>query len=1274
MSLINASLPIESQMMSKLIDSINAEVALGTITSRKEAIEWLGYTYLYVRMLKSPRDYRVGEEYSGDPTLFYKRMDLSHSALLILDQNNLVRYDPQSGAVKTTELGRIASYFYISHTSMATYNNQLKPFLTKIEIFRIFSMSEEFKYIPVRQEEKLELSKLLEKAPIPIKETVDEPAAKINVLLQAYISRLKLDGFALMADMVYITQSAGRLVRAMYEIALRKGWAALTRTTLDLCKMVEKRLWLSNSPFRQFPNVPADVIKRTEASQFPWPKYFDLESPAEVGQVIRLDSRGSMVYQMLQEFPRLRIDARFRPITPSLLRVELAITPDFTEWNKKIHGSAETYLLLVEDGDGETILFNDYFVLREKYFQSEEPHYVDFTVPIAEPLPPNYFVSLISEKWLHCENRVVLPFNNLTLPEKFPAHTPIYDMEPVLVSSLGENFSSAYDFKHFNKIQTQAFHSLFTTDESVLIGASVGNGKTICGEIALIKHLEEENAGKAVYIAPFQDQVDARLSEWRTKFSSCMDVSGINKLTGELSADLKILESSNIILTTPIQWDLISRRWQRRRNVQKVSLVIADDAHMVGGLNGAVYELVISRFRFMATQLEQQVRIIALSVSLSNGKDFGKWIGATSHSIFNFSPSERQIPLEVHLQSLSIPHHPSFMIALAHPAYNAIKNLNEQESTLIYVEDRKQCISTSNDLVRLARADGKEDYFLLAELEPLLPLLEKVRDEDLKESLEKGIGYHFPYMEKSDKRIVDHLFAKGAIQILLATKDTCWTGPKASLVIVMGTQMYEGREHRYIDYTIAEILQMIGHASLQDENNHALILTNTSKRDYYRKFLSEALPIESHLVSHLADAFITEISEGIISSRNDCMGWVMFTYFFSRITANPTFYDLVDTSYNGISAYLSELVENTLNGLAEAKMIELDTDSEDSLSPLNGAIIASYYNVSYFTMQTFILSLTPKTRLKGMLEIVTSATEFETLPIRTHEEKLLLKIHSHLPMKMAKFSPYSSHFKAFVLLNAHLSRISLPPDLVADQTTVLGKVIPLLAACVDVLSGDGHLNATYAMDLSQMTVQAIWNKDSPLKQIPYFTSEIIQRCRDEGINNVYDFLMIEDDIRDKVLQIDESDPRMVSIANFVNKYPNIEISYEIEDTNIIADEQSMITIKLEREVDEENPNVDVTVESQFFPHPKIENWWLVIGETGTNQIFGIKRITITKAQQEYKLGFSIPMGGEHKLSVLCMSDSYFDVDKEVELTVQVQEPESEDEEGEEEEGDEEEEN
>ena len=65
---------------------------------------------------------------------------------------------------------------------------------------------------------------------------------QVNVLLQAYISQLKLDGFALMSDMVFITQSAGRLIRAIFEIVLHRGWAQLTDKTLALCKMVNKRM------------------------------------------------------------------------------------------------------------------------------------------------------------------------------------------------------------------------------------------------------------------------------------------------------------------------------------------------------------------------------------------------------------------------------------------------------------------------------------------------------------------------------------------------------------------------------------------------------------------------------------------------------------------------------------------------------------------------------------------------------------------------------------------------------------------------------------------------------------------------------------------------------------------------------------------------------------------------------------------------------------------------------------------------------------------------
>jgi pre-mRNA-splicing helicase BRR2 len=66
---------------------------------------------------------------------------------------------------------------------MQVFSDNLKPHMTLIDVFRLFSLSKEFKYIPIRESEKLELIKFVEKVPIPVKGTLDEPASKINILL-----------------------------------------------------------------------------------------------------------------------------------------------------------------------------------------------------------------------------------------------------------------------------------------------------------------------------------------------------------------------------------------------------------------------------------------------------------------------------------------------------------------------------------------------------------------------------------------------------------------------------------------------------------------------------------------------------------------------------------------------------------------------------------------------------------------------------------------------------------------------------------------------------------------------------------------------------------------------------------------------------------------------------------------------------------------------------------------------------------------------------------
>ncbi|KAG6913445.1 hypothetical protein DXG01_006788, partial [Tephrocybe rancida] len=868
LGLSNQQLPIELQFVAKLADNLNAEIVLGMIKNRDEAMQWLGYTYLYVWMLRSPDLYGVGVDYQDDDTgLIQKRADIIHLAAVLLEKCQLLKYERAIGRFQSLELGRIASHYYLD----------------------------------------------------------DDLLAPDYVLLQAYISQLKLDGFVLVADMVFVQQSAGHILRAIFEICLKRGWPVPAKAALDLCKMVENRMWGSMTPLRQFKGVPADVVRKAEGKQFPWFRYFDL-SPPEIAELIGIPNAGRLVHRLVHNFPKLqyvqaylityrinefnsqsswdnvpitletvdptfgadipslspwtvswekrilpfltrqstasrsagrtssapgaapkeedilddegedtilqsssaivkgvisaefqppgtitipsdnaehhivvseltfgatmpwvsvpkanskaylkakvtntseypllegnanvfiddsftavakmpfaspdeafdlalgvdpsirityhprstkttitgyyrgtttyaseqritvlntklvpvelkvidqipiseetnlkikllvpaltipnpaiaaakrtksppqtvnvaegvvaqweysgnqvpdpeelgkdgkiswtcslapqakahlvvRLQAQVQPITRSLLRIDLSIVPDFG-WDEKIHGTAETFHILVEDVDGEIVLFHDSFVLRQRY--AEDEHNVTITVPMFEPVPPNYYISVISDRWLHSETRLPISFKHLILPEKFPAPTPLLDLQSLPLSALhNKEFEEIYasTIETFNKIQTQVFQALYTSDENVVIGAPTGSGKTICAEFALLRLWSKREQPRAVCIEPYQEMVDQRAAEWKAKFSKLQGGKEIVSLTGETSADLHLLEKGDVIVCTPSQWDILSRRWRQRKNVQNIGLLIANEVQLVGGEVGPIYEVIISRMR-----------------------------------------------------------------------------------------------------------------------------------------------------------------------------------------------------------------------------------------------------------------------------------------------------------------------------------------------------------------------------------------------------------------------------------------------------------------------------------------------------------------------------------------------------------------------------------------------------------------------------------------------------------------------------------------------------
>merc|ERR1719273_2602417 len=393
-----------------------------------------------------------------------------------------------------------------------------------------------------------------------------------------------------------------------------------------------------------------------------------------------------------------------------------------------------------------------------------------------------------------------------------------------------------------------------------------------------------------------------------------------------------------------------------------------------------------------------------------------------------------------------------------------------------------------------------------------------------RETLSQGVAYMHEGLQAGDRRLVESLFDSGAIQVVVAARALAWSLTiQAHMVVIMDTQYYNGKLHAYHDYPVTDILQMVGRANRPQEDTDAkcVLMCQSSKKDFFKKFLYEPLPVESHLDHCLHDHFNAEIVTKTIENKQDAVDYLTWTYLYRRMTQNPNYYNLQGISHRHLSDHMSELVETTLNELEQSKCISIEDDMDTAA--LNLGMIAAYYYINYTTIELFSMSLKAKTKISGLIEIVAAATEFAELEIRHGEDILLKNLSSKLPLSRSlgsntKFN--DPHVKTNILLQAHLSRIQLSAELQQDTESVVVKAVRLTQACVDVLSSNGWLSpAIAAMELSQMMTQAMWNKDSYLKQLPHFSSETIQRCKDKGVEAVFDIMELEDDVRNQLLEM-----------------------------------------------------------------------------------------------------------------------------------------------------------
>ncbi len=111
-----------------------------------------------------------------------------------------------------------------------------------------------------------------------------------------------------------------------------------------------------------------------------------------------------------------------------------------------------------------------------------------------------------------------------------------------------------------------------------------------------------------------------------------------------------------------------------------------------------------------------------------------------------------------------------------------------------------------------------------------------------------------------------------------------------------------------------------------DDEAVAVVLVHDVKKDFYKKFMFEPFPVESSLGDVLPDNYNAEIVAGTITTKQEAMDYLTWTYFFRRVVMNPSYYGLENTEQSSVDAFLSRLVEAAVGELQESGCVAVSQD------------------------------------------------------------------------------------------------------------------------------------------------------------------------------------------------------------------------------------------------------------------------------------------------------------------------------------------------------------
>ncbi|XP_042284250.1 probable ATP-dependent DNA helicase HFM1 isoform X1 [Thunnus maccoyii] len=252
MKLMNGMEIIESSLHSHLVEHLNAEIVLQTISDVNMALDWIRSTFLYIRALKNPTHYGFSanlDRYGIEAKL----QELCLKNLNSLSSIGLINMDEDIN-IKPTEAGRLMARYCVAFDTMKQFS-KVAGAENLSDLIELMSKSREFSDIQLRMNEKRPLNTLNRDRNritirFPIEGKIKTSEMKVNCLIQAQLGSISIQEFGLTQDTAKIFRNGMRISKCLSEFLSQRsktGFIALLNSLL-LAKCFRAKLW-ENSPY-----------------------------------------------------------------------------------------------------------------------------------------------------------------------------------------------------------------------------------------------------------------------------------------------------------------------------------------------------------------------------------------------------------------------------------------------------------------------------------------------------------------------------------------------------------------------------------------------------------------------------------------------------------------------------------------------------------------------------------------------------------------------------------------------------------------------------------------------------------------------------------------------------------------------------------------------------------------------------------------------------------------------------------------------------------------